>query len=126
MKLRGVRTLALGAAVTSAAGGMVGVAAGPANASLAECGSGYLCAFAAVNYNTTPGRVSGNNSNLLQYASFDNAVSIYNNGASCGVTIWNGRNRTGTSVYLPRGTGYGNLNTQNPPFYKNVASNQWC
>ncbi|MEV0719583.1 peptidase inhibitor family I36 protein [Asanoa sp. NPDC050611] len=126
MKVRGARALTLGAAATAVAGGLVGVSASPASASLAECGSGYLCAFQATNYNATPGRVSGNNTNLLQYPSFDNAVSIFNNGASCGVTIWNGLNYTGTSVYLPRGTGYGNLNTQNPPFYKNVASNRWC
>lgn len=87
MRIRGTRTLTLGAVTTAAAGGLVGVAASPASASLADCGSGYLCAYQATDYNTTPGRVSGNNTNLLQYPSFDNAVSIFNNGASCGVTI---------------------------------------
>jgi hypothetical protein len=126
MKLWGTRALSLGAAVTAAAGGLVGVTASPASASLADCPAGYLCAYQALDYNAVPGKVAGNNNNLLQYPSFDNAVSIYNNGVSCGVTVWNGLNHTGTSVYLPRGTGYGDLSTQNPPFYKNVASNQWC
>lgn len=126
MRLRGTRMLTLGTAATAAAGSLVGVSAGPASAALSDCPPGYLCAFQATNYNAIPGKVAGNNNNLLQYPSFDNAVSIFNNGTQCGVTIWNGLNRTGTSVYLPRGTGYGNLNTQNPPFYKNVASNQWC
>jgi hypothetical protein len=118
--------LTLGAATAAAAGGLVGISASPASAALSDCGPGFLCAFQATDYNAVPGRVSGNNADLLQYPSFDNAVSIFNNGTSCGVTIWNGTSYTGTSVYLPRGTGYGNLAAQNPPFYKNVASNRWC
>ncbi|MFC6019878.1 peptidase inhibitor family I36 protein [Plantactinospora solaniradicis] len=126
MRLRGTKVLTLVVAAAAATGGLVGVPAGPAGAALSDCGPRYLCAFQATNYNAVPGRVEGNNSNLLQYPSFNNAVSVFNNGMSCGVTIWNGLNRTGTSVYLPRGTGYGNLSTQNPPFYRNIASNQWC
>lgn len=88
MKLRGTRALALRAAVTAATGGLVGVSAGPASAALSDCWSGYLCAWQESNYNAVPGRVSGNNADLREYPEFANAVSIFNNGTSCGVTIW--------------------------------------
>ena len=124
---RASRTLALtGAAVSLGVGGAALVNAAPASAD--PCPAGALCAYTAVNYGGDPGTVYGNNDNLLQYAKFDNAVSVFNNGRQCGVTIWNqtGNPRRGTSVYLPRGTGYGDLLNQNRPFYKNIAANTWC
>ncbi|WFE41114.1 peptidase inhibitor family I36 protein [Micromonospora sp. WMMD998] len=104
----------------------VSLTATAAPASADACPSTKLCAYLSTNYGGVPGTVAGNNTNLLQYSKFDNAASVFNNGASCGVTIWNGTGYSGTSVYLPRGTGYSNLASQNPPFYLNVASNIWC
>lgn len=107
--------------------GLAGAVAAPASPASAEaCPSGSLCAYVQTNYQGDQQQVSGNNSNLLQYGNFDNAASVINKGTQCSVTLWNRTGYQGTSVNLPRGTGYTNLETQNPPFYKNVASNRWC
>jgi hypothetical protein len=120
-----LKRLAIGTvSVLAATAATLAVTSVPASAH--NCPSTKLCAYLSTGLNGTPGTVAGNNPNLLQYTKFDNAASVFNNGTSCGVTIWNGLNYTGTSVYLPRGTGYGNLAVDNPPFYKNIASNIWC
>ncbi|MFI5843033.1 peptidase inhibitor family I36 protein [Catenuloplanes sp. NPDC051500] len=120
-----LKRLAIGAAsVTAVTAATLGVTSVPASAD--SCPATKLCAYLDTDYRGVPGTVAGNNTNLLQYTKFDNAVSVFNNGTSCGVTIWNGLGRSGTSVYLPRGTGYANLYNQNRPFYKNIASNTWC
>jgi Peptidase inhibitor family I36 len=121
------RSAAAAAAATALGAGLVFGSAAPASASLGDCPPGALCAWTQTNYGGTPGKVYYNNGDLLQYPSFDNAKSVYNNGTSgCSVTIWNQRYWQGISVNLPRGTGYGDLQHQNPPFYLNIASNRWC
>jgi hypothetical protein len=120
-----LKRLAIGTvSVLAATAATLTVTSVPASAD--PCPSTKLCAYLSSGYAGVPGVVAGNNTNLLQYTKFDNAASVFNNGTSCGVTIWNGLNHTGTSVYLPRGTGYANLYDQNRPFYKNIASNVWC
>jgi hypothetical protein len=114
----------LSGAMASLALAAVTLAADPAAA--APCPSGALCAYTSPNYVGTPGPVYGNNTNLLQYARFNNAESVVNNGRQCGVRIYNGRNYSGANVWIPRGYGYTRLYTQNRPMYHNIASNRWC
>lgn len=111
----------------TAAVAMAGLGAGIATATpaaAAACPSGALCAYLSANYSGDPGTVYGNNSNLLQYNKFNNAVSVSNSGTQCSVRIYSGTGRTGSSVVIPRGYGIGNLS--GTAFYKNVASNHWC
>ncbi|AQS66718.1 peptidase inhibitor family I36 protein [Streptomyces pactum] len=88
------------------------------------CPAGALCAYLYTDYRGDPGTVYGNNSNLLQYNKFNNAVSVSNSGTQCNVRIYSGLSRTGSSVNIPRGYGIGNLS--GTAFYKNIASNHWC
>ncbi|GEB58669.1 peptidase inhibitor family I36 protein [Streptomyces gardneri] len=115
-----LKKLIASVAVIAAAG--LGVTATPAAAD--PCPSGALCAYLSTNYAGDPGTVYGNNSNLLQYNKFNNAVSVSNSGTQCAVRIYSGTGRTGSSVNIPRGYGIGNL--AGSAFYKNVASNHWC
>ena len=120
-----LKRLAIGvASATAVSAAVLGVTSVPASAD--PCPSTKLCAYLSTGYAGVPGTVAGDNTNLLQYTKLDNAASVFNNGTRCGVTIWNGLGRTGTSVYLPRGTGYADLYAQNRPFYRNIASNVWC
>lgn len=126
MKIRSKRAWGMALAAVVASTGLVGFTAGPASAAWSDCPSGYLCAWTGTNATGTMGKVQYNNTNLLQYNAFNNARSVYNNGASCSVTIFTGVSYTGTSVNLPRKTGYANLYNDNRPFYLNIASNRWC
>ncbi|MDV5145579.1 peptidase inhibitor family I36 protein [Streptomyces sp. SBC-4] len=117
-----LKKLIASVAVIAAAGLGAGVTASPAAA--AACPSGALCAYLSANYAGDPGTVYGNNSNLLQYNKFNNAVSVSNSGNDCSVRIYSGTGRTGSSVNIPRGYGIGNLS--GTAFYKNIASNHWC
>jgi hypothetical protein len=118
------RSRALSGVVSALALATVTLAADPAAA--APCPSGALCAYTSPNYVGTPGDVYGNNRNLLQYARYNNAESVVNNGRRCGVRIYNRLNYGGANVWIPRGYGYTNLYTQNRPMYHNIASNHWC
>lgn len=118
-----VKKLIAGAAATAMAALGVGMATA-APAAAAACPSGALCAYLSANYSGDPGTVYGNNTNLLQYSKFNNAVSVSNSGTQCSVRIYSGTGYTGSSVPIPRGYGIGDLS--GTAFYKNVASNYWC
>lgn len=109
-------------AALTAVGAVASTGAAVANA----CPSGALCAYTSTNYGGDPGTVYGNNTNLLQYTKFDNAASVSNSGTQCSVRIYGGTSYSGPNVLIPRGYGYSNLETQNAPLYRNVASNYWC
>ena len=126
MRIRSKRALGMALASVVATTGLVGFAAGPASAAFSDCPQGYLCAWTGTNATGTMGKVAANNVDLLQYNAFNNARSVFNNGASCSVTIFTGTNYSGTSVNLPRQTGYADLYNNNRPFYLNIASNRWC
>ncbi|WP_419996689.1 peptidase inhibitor family I36 protein [Streptomyces boninensis] len=97
--------------------------AGPANAAWSDCPDGGLCAYLGDDGAGTPGVVYGDNKDLLQYYKFDNADSIYNNGNSCNVRIYNGRNYTGSSFVLDNGWMAPNLSST---YKDDVSSNNWC
>ncbi|RSD16370.1 peptidase inhibitor family I36 protein [Amycolatopsis eburnea] len=118
-----MKKLLAGGLTLAATGLFIGVAAvAPAEAS--ACPSGALCAYLSKDYAGDPGTVYDNNTNLLQYSKFNNAVSVSNSGTKCTVRIYSGTGYTGSHVDIPRGYGIGNLS--GTPFYKNVASNYWC
>ncbi|MFF1505925.1 peptidase inhibitor family I36 protein [Streptomyces sp. NPDC058326] len=117
-----LKKLIASVAVMASAGIGLGAAASPAAAS--PCPSGMLCAYLYTNYVGDPGTVEFNNTNLLQYNKFNNAVSVSNSGRDCSVRIYSGTGYTGSSVVIPRGYGIGNL--AGTAYYKNVASNRWC
>ncbi|MGX2995508.1 peptidase inhibitor family I36 protein [Streptomyces sp. JNUCC 64] len=104
-------------------GGLLATAA-PANAAFTDCPSGALCAWLSPNAGGTPGTVYGDNANLLQYNKFNNAESVVNAGVTCNVRIYAGTGYTGASDLLERGYGYGDL--RNTPWFRNIASNNWC
>ncbi|GAB3554878.1 hypothetical protein J2S53_002066 [Actinopolyspora lacussalsi] len=102
--------------------GMAGFAA-PASAE--SCPAGALCAWYSSNVNVgDPGTVYGDNYNLLQYAKFADAGSIYNNGNSCNVAIYTGLNYTGTETVVKRNYQWENLDST--AYAGGVASNNWC
>lgn len=68
--------------------------------------------------------MADDNSNLLQYNKFDNAVSVSNSGTQCTVRIYSGTGYSGSHVDIKRGYGIGNLS--GTVYYKNVASARWC
>ncbi|MFJ7070850.1 peptidase inhibitor family I36 protein [Streptomyces sp. NPDC101115] len=117
-----LKKLIASAAVLAAAGLGVGLSVTPASAS--PCPSGALCAYLYTDYTGDPGTVYGNNTNLLQYNKFDNAVSVSNSGTQCSVRVYSGTGYTGSSMNIPRGYGLGDLS--GTPYYKNIASNYWC
>ncbi|MEH0417983.1 peptidase inhibitor family I36 protein [Streptomyces sp. B21-083] len=114
--------IALGSVALAATGAFV--TASPANASWSECPAGSLCAYLAPNGSGAPGKVSDDNSNLLQYNKFDNAESLYNHGNNCNVRIFSGLGYTGSSYVLDRGMT--NPTLANTVWWHNVASNDWC
>ncbi len=126
------RKIAASFAVTTIA--TIGLVAVPtaAQAGWTDCNSGALCAYLSTDGGGAPGMVYGDNSNLLQYNKFDNAVSLFNNGNSCNVAVYSKKSWQGTRKVLDRGDKQGNLNslwnqlTGWSDLYKNVASNDWC
>jgi hypothetical protein len=116
-----IRTLAALAVATTMLG--LGVAS-PANADVDDCPAGALCAWLGEWGTYARGQVYQNNSNLLQYNTFNNAESIWNNGNSCNVRVYNGTNYSGSSYVLQRGYGTGVL--YGTAYYHDVASNRWC
>ncbi|MFC8533018.1 peptidase inhibitor family I36 protein [Streptomyces sp. NPDC057249] len=112
---------------TAALAGLgIAATATPASAAWSDCGSGNLCAYLSDNGVGDPGEVSGNNTNLEQYNKFNNAESLYNNGNSCDVIIYDERNYTGDSFILHRGKVVSNLDTwYGGDYADDVASNRW-
>ncbi|WP_327348968.1 peptidase inhibitor family I36 protein [Streptomyces europaeiscabiei] len=124
MRIRRKIAATLGAAVLAGLGTVA--TATPANAQLTDCDSGALCAWDKDDYMGVRGQVFGDNSNLLQYYAFDNAESVFNNGNSCNVRIWNRLNETGNYMTLGRGASYYDLDARSDGFADNLASNDWC
>jgi hypothetical protein len=112
----------------------VGLTAVPsaAQAGWSDCPAGALCAYTATDGGGAPGKVTGDNADLLQYSKFNNAASLYNNGRNCNVAVYSKKNWTGTRKVLDRGDKQADLdslwNKINgwSDLYKNVASNDWC
>lgn len=126
-KFGGMRAKAGIAAGAMLLGGLgVAATASPAQASFTDCPSGSLCAFTLTNYGGTPGKVSGDNKDLLQYTKFDYANSVYNNGKSCEVQIFTKKNYEGESTVLKRKGAIPNLDTfADGKFKDGIASNKW-
>ncbi|MBC9725782.1 peptidase inhibitor family I36 protein [Streptomyces sp. TRM68367] len=116
---------AFGAAALAGLG--IAATATPANASYAQCDSGALCAYLGDGGAGSPGQVFGDNRDLLQYNKFNNAESVYNNGKSCNVRIYDEPNYRGDSFVLSRGFRIGNLDAfRSGDFADDLASNNWC
>ncbi|MFB7083854.1 peptidase inhibitor family I36 protein [Streptomyces sp. NPDC056296] len=115
----------LGAAALAGLG--IAATATPASAAYSDCSSGALCAYLGDHGAGDPGEVFGDNRDLLQYSKFNNAESLYNNGNSCNVRIYNGLNYSGDSYVLPRGIAIYNLDGHlGGKWADDVASNNWC
>jgi hypothetical protein len=118
------KAVAGGLLAVVATAGLAVASASSASAGWSDCNGGDLCAYLSTNGGGTPGRVSDDNANLLQYNKFNNAVSLYNNGNSCNVRLYTGLNWSGSSFVLNRGYTVPDLG--GTAWYKNVASNDWC
>ncbi|NEB12046.1 hypothetical protein G3I32_24920 [Streptomyces coelicoflavus] len=119
----------IGATVGAAmlAGLAVAATASPAGADpWAGCRSGALCAYTQANGYGDPGEVFGDNDNLRQYTKFDDVASIWNNGESCNVELFEGLNHSGDSYVLNRGWATYDLKNDRPDFYHDIDSNDWC
>jgi hypothetical protein len=115
---------AFGAAVLAGLG--VAATATPASAAYSQCESGALCAYLYDSGTGTPGQVFGNNTNLEQYDKFNNAESVFNNGNSCDVHIYDERNYAGTNALLKRGYAVHDLDSvMDGAFADDIASNYW-
>ncbi|GIG87990.1 peptidase inhibitor family I36 protein [Plantactinospora endophytica] len=101
---------------------LVGITAAPASAD--PCPSGAACAYTNENWVGTAGPVYGDNNNLRQYATWNGAESIYNNGNSCTVYIYSALNRGGARYPLARGTGWRTLSGSS--LWHHAWSNKWC
>ncbi len=112
------------------AAGLAGAfaAAAPANASApAGCSAGALCAYWDSNYSqATFGvqKVYQDNDDLTMYRNFYNSAggSLWNNGGSCNVTVYTGKNGGGSGYDLNRGTGWAVIGSNLP----HIESNYWC
>ncbi|MEN3586163.1 peptidase inhibitor family I36 protein [Streptomyces sp. ZYX-F-203] len=115
----------LGAAALAGAG--LAMTATPASAAYSDCTPGALCAYTGDSGYGSPGKVYGDNTNLLQYDKFNNAESVYNNGNSCNVRVYNGTSYTGSYFTLARGYTIGDLDGyRGGIFADDLASNRWC
>ncbi|MDQ0715695.1 hypothetical protein QFZ55_005147 [Streptomyces luteogriseus] len=85
-----------------------------------DCPSGWLCVWEGENYTGRMQKVEGNNADLSQYTVFANGYnSIYNNGKSCDFKAYLGKNYTGESGIVKRGT------KSTGPYTKKFLSNKW-
>ncbi|MEV7088877.1 peptidase inhibitor family I36 protein [Streptomyces sp. NPDC093085] len=102
-----IATLAGGIVLT---GGLLGAGAAPAGAApaapqaAADCPAGYFCVWAGQNYTGQRQQVAGTNADLTQYAVFQNFKSWYNHGTSCNFQWFSGKNHTGSSGIIVKGT----------------------
>ncbi|MCX5071291.1 peptidase inhibitor family I36 protein [Streptomyces sp. NBC_00424] len=108
--------LAGGIALT---GGLLAGSAGTAGAAASDCPSGYFCVWSGQNYIGQRQQIAGSNSNLTQYAVFQNFKSWYNHGASCALKWYSGTNYTGSSGIIPKG------NKQSDSVGHYMKSNNW-
>ncbi|WP_320069109.1 peptidase inhibitor family I36 protein [Micromonospora sp. RTGN7] len=111
-------TLGLTGALTAAT--LVGTAS---VATAHACPSGATCSYPTTNWGGAPGPVYGDNSDLTGYYKWTHSESIYNNGASCNVTIYSGIGRGGTAYPLNRGTGWKTISGSK--IWHHAYSNKW-
>jgi len=117
-----IRTKIAAVLAGTAMAGLGMVATAP-SASADNCPTSYLCAYLAPGFSGAPGKVAGDNSNLLQYYKFNNAESLWNAGR-CNVRIFSGTGPSGFSQVLASNWTFPNL--AGSAFYHNVAANDFC
>jgi hypothetical protein len=121
---RNLRTRAAAAVgAVALAGTALALGAAPAHAAKSDCPPGALCVWTQTSYGGTRGQVFGTNADLTIYYAFNNAKSLYNNGNSCDVTIYTGKNYSGYSMTIERGDAF--TLSSNSVFYNNISSNSW-
>ncbi|MVO86399.1 hypothetical protein GPA10_16935 [Streptomyces sp. p1417] len=98
--------------VTAALGPAVGPTA--ADAAAEPCPPGNLCAYTERGYGGKPGLADRNMEDLLRIHEFANAVSVYNSGTHCAVTLYTKKHYTGPSLTLQPGHGIGDLTSPVP------------
>lgn len=82
----------------------LGATSGTASAASSDCPEGWFCVWDGRNYTGRMQQVQYDNADLSQYAVFNGRVlSYYNNGNSCDVTIYSGKNYTGSNITAKRG-----------------------
>ncbi|MET9290959.1 peptidase inhibitor family I36 protein [Streptomyces sp. NPDC003077] len=95
-----------------------------ATAAATPCPTGSLCAYVLPHYGGEPGVARGDLWDLLRIYEFDNAVSVFNAGTQCSVSIYTGKGYTGARATIPRSSGIPDLTGS--AFHKNVASARFC
>ncbi|WP_232248585.1 peptidase inhibitor family I36 protein [Streptacidiphilus rugosus] len=120
----------IAALVLAAGAALGGLAVAPAaEAAPAGCNPGALCAYWLTNYTNGAGhsvqQVYQNNDDLTMYANFYSSAhgSLFNNGNSCNVDVYPGKNHGGGVMHLDRGTGWVDVSPDNLP---HIESNYWC
>jgi hypothetical protein len=68
-----------------------------------DCPSGWFCVWAGTDYTGRMQKVQYNNADLSQYTVFSHAKSAFNNGKSCDVELYGGKNYTNYLGTLKRG-----------------------
>ncbi|MFD3519854.1 peptidase inhibitor family I36 protein [Streptomyces sp. NPDC058653] len=83
----GIATLALASTAFGATG--------TAQAAPSDCPRGWFCVWSGQNYTGRMQKVQGDNTDLSQFTVFaDGALSGFNNGISCDVNVYAGKNYT--------------------------------
>ncbi|WP_372350813.1 peptidase inhibitor family I36 protein [Streptomyces sp. KL116D] len=68
-----------------------------------DCPPGWFCVWAGENYTAQMQKVEGNNTDLSRYTVFVHARSDFNNGRSCDVNLYGGKNYTNYLGTVKRG-----------------------
>ncbi|MDQ0715696.1 hypothetical protein QFZ55_005148 [Streptomyces luteogriseus] len=85
-----------------------------------DCPSGWFCVWAGDDYKGQMQKVEGNNADLSRFTVFVHARSGFNNGKSCDVNLYGGKNYTdflGTMKRGDKGPG--------PGHEVKILSNKW-
>ncbi|MER5552553.1 peptidase inhibitor family I36 protein [Streptomyces sp. NPDC002793] len=82
----------------------LGATSGTATAASSDCPKGWFCVWAGENYTGRMQKVQYDNANLSMYTVFANGFrSAFNNGNSCDVRVYSGKNYSGSLGTLARG-----------------------
>ncbi|MGW1295511.1 peptidase inhibitor family I36 protein [Streptomyces sp. NPDC002533] len=93
---------------------------GTASAAASDCKPGWFCVWSDQNYTGRKQQVEGNNADLSPYTVFANgSLSGFNNGRSCDVNIYAGKNYTKFIATVKRG--YKSTGTNRVK----ILSNKW-
>ncbi|MER7405067.1 peptidase inhibitor family I36 protein [Streptomyces sp. NPDC000070] len=94
---------------------------GSAHAAASDCPSGWLCVWSGTQYSGWMQKVQYNNADLSQFTVFaTDTDSIYNNGESCDVQLYGGKNYTNLIGTLERGRKLSSGGTS-----LKILSNKW-